>query len=119
MVKSDGSLWGMGSNAFGQLGDGTLIDRGSPVQIAASGVVAVSASSSNRFSLFLESNGSLRGMGMNLNGELGVGDAVQRLTPIHLASPVVSFDAGFDHALFVKADGSLCWLEFLWGNDRR
>jgi len=37
-LKSDGSLYGMGSNSHGQLGDGTNTQRNSPVQIIASGV---------------------------------------------------------------------------------
>jgi alpha-tubulin suppressor-like RCC1 family protein len=106
-VKTDGSLWGMGSNAHGQLGDGTVLDRNASVQIRSSGVSQVSASGSNRFSLFLEDNGSLYGMGLNHKGELGLGDTAQRLTPTHIVDSVVSFAAGYDHALFVKGDGSL------------
>jgi alpha-tubulin suppressor-like RCC1 family protein len=106
-VKTDGSLWGMGYNANGQLGDGTVLDRNASVQIRSSGVSQVSASGSNRFSLFLEDNGSLYGMGLNHKGELGLGDTVQRLTPTHVIDSVVSFAAGYDHALFVKGDGSL------------
>ena len=32
-IKTDGSLWAWGRNEFGDLGDGTTIDRHSPVQI--------------------------------------------------------------------------------------
>ena len=32
-IKSDGSLWAWGSNKYGQLGDGTMTDRHSPVHI--------------------------------------------------------------------------------------
>ena len=106
-VKTDGSLWGMGYNAFGQLGVGNVVDRNVSVQIRSSSVSQVSASGSNRFSLFLEDNGSLYGMGLNLNGELGLGDAIARLSPAHVVDSVVSFAAGYDHALFVKGDGSL------------
>ena len=35
LVKSDGTLWAMGRNTVGQLGDGTTINRSSPVQIGA------------------------------------------------------------------------------------
>jgi alpha-tubulin suppressor-like RCC1 family protein len=34
-VKTDGTLWVWGSNAYGQLGDGTIANRSSPVQIGA------------------------------------------------------------------------------------
>ena len=106
-VKTDGSLWGIGYNAFGQMGVGTVVDHNASVQIRSSGVSQVSASGSNRFSLFLEDNGSLYGMGLNLNGELGLGDTIARLSPTHVVDSVVSFAAGYDHALFVKGDGSL------------
>jgi alpha-tubulin suppressor-like RCC1 family protein len=33
VVKRDGSLWATGSNAFGQLGDGTGSPRGSFIRI--------------------------------------------------------------------------------------
>ena len=32
-IKEDGSLWGWGNNASGQIGDGTTIDRDTPVQV--------------------------------------------------------------------------------------
>ena len=42
-VKSDGSLWAMGDNQEGQLGDNSLISKDSPVPIEPSGVVSVAA----------------------------------------------------------------------------
>jgi alpha-tubulin suppressor-like RCC1 family protein len=32
-LKTDGTLWAWGSNSSGQLGDGTLIAKSSPIQI--------------------------------------------------------------------------------------
>jgi len=32
-VRSDGTVWGWGSNYYGQLGDGTTTDRSAPIQI--------------------------------------------------------------------------------------
>ena len=60
-LKSDGSLWAMGYNYDGQLGDGTT-DSGNyytnlPEQIVASGVTAIAAGAYH--SLFLKNDGSL------------------------------------------------------------
>jgi hypothetical protein len=57
-VKADGTLWTWGLNSAGQLGDGTLIGRPTPVQaIGLSGVV-VAASGLNQ-SLAVTSDGSV------------------------------------------------------------
>jgi len=32
-LKEDGTLWAWGANFYGQLGDGTTIDKYTPVQI--------------------------------------------------------------------------------------
>jgi alpha-tubulin suppressor-like RCC1 family protein len=43
-VKSDGSLWGMGRESYGQLGDGTFVNTvKTPEQIVPSGVTAIAA----------------------------------------------------------------------------
>ena len=71
-VKNDGSLWAMGLNQFGPLGDGTFsIGTNQPEQTIACGVVAVAAG--YQHSVFLKSDGSLWGMGDNAAGELGDG----------------------------------------------
>ena len=44
LVRADGTVWAWGDNTFGQLGDGTLTNRSSPVQVPGlSGVTALSA----------------------------------------------------------------------------
>src|SRR5665213_2305530 len=74
-LKSDGSLWAMGYNLFGQLGDGTTnIIINQPEQIVASNVTAIAAG--DEHSLFLKSDGSLWAMGDNTDGELGDGTYV-------------------------------------------
>jgi alpha-tubulin suppressor-like RCC1 family protein len=40
-LKDDGSLWVKGSNSHGQLGDGTIVARDTPVKIVNSEVVDV------------------------------------------------------------------------------
>jgi alpha-tubulin suppressor-like RCC1 family protein len=74
-LKSDGSLWTMGLNYWGELGDGTYNDTNRPEMIVANNVTAISAgvNASQSHILFLKSDGSLWAMGDNSIGELGDG----------------------------------------------
>jgi alpha-tubulin suppressor-like RCC1 family protein len=46
-LKSDGSLWGMGNNQYGQLGAGVFyLQTNRPAQIVASNVTAIAAGGS-------------------------------------------------------------------------
>jgi len=72
-LKRDGSLWAMGGDNVGQLGDGTWHAVGEgvtlPEQIVASGVTAIAGGAYH--SLFLKNDGSLWGMGDDQYGQLG------------------------------------------------
>ena len=106
-----GSLWGMGDNYHGQLGQGTAPKRPTPVRIENSGVIAIDTSSHH--SLYVKSDGSLRGMGKNSYGQLGDGTTTSRHTPVLIESDgVVDAAAGYNHSLYIKSDGSL------WGHGR-
>jgi alpha-tubulin suppressor-like RCC1 family protein len=96
-IKSGGSLWAMGYNASGELGDGTYNSTNQPEQIVAAGVTAVSAG--DEHSLFLESDGSLWGMGESFVGQLGAVSAIASYqpSPIQIIGPLVgngSFESG-------------------------
>ena len=44
VLKSDGTVWTVGSNYIGQLGDGTTTARSTPVQVSGlTGIVAVAS----------------------------------------------------------------------------
>ena len=105
-VKPDGSLWAMGFNGYGQLGDGTATDRHSAVEIVSSNVTAVAAGGYH--SLFIKSDGSLWAMGDNGAGELGDNSQTQRKIPEQVQfNGVTAVAAGEAHSLFLKSDGSL------------
>ena len=109
-VKNDGSLWVMGYNNNGQLGDGSTTNSDHPKQILPSGVKAVTGGTD--FSLFVKTNGSLWAMGNNNYGQLGdgvaiTGSATTNLPEQIVASNVTAVVAGMDHTLFIKSDGSL------------
>jgi regulator of chromosome condensation (RCC1) repeat-containing protein/Regulator of Chromosome Condensation (RCC1) repeat protein len=114
-IKSDGSLWAMGDNTAGELGDGTYNNTNRPEQIVASNVVAIAVGTGyvGGHSLFLKSDGSLWAMGDNYFGELGDGSNNNTNRPEQImASNVVAIAAGEGHSLFLKNDGSL------WGMGR-
>ncbi len=110
-LKSDGSLWGMGANPYGELGAGIYgmapnFATNLPVQIVASNVTAIAAGFSH--SLFLKNDGSLWGIGYNGYGELGDGTYHNTNQPEQIvASDVTAVVAGAYHSLFLKSDGSL------------
>src|SRR5258708_4295273 len=105
-IKSDGSLWAMGYNAEGQVGDGTTISRRRPVQIAPSEVIAIAAGGFH--SLFLKADGSLWAMGWNASGQLGDGTTTDRYLPVQIVSSnVTPIAAGYQHSLFLKSGASL------------
>jgi hypothetical protein len=105
-IKTDGSLWGLGDNRSGQLGNGTTASAYSPIRINQD-VAQVAAG--NDMSLFLKQNGTLWGMGSR--SSLFGSSSVQRV-PLQLASGVISIAAGDDFVLFLRADHSL------WGMGR-
>ncbi|MFY1696791.1 RCC1 domain-containing protein [Solwaraspora sp. WMMA2101] len=84
-----------GSNQYGQLGDGTTLDRHTPVQVCAVGQVAPC----DRFlhavravaghftqSMALLGDGSVATWGYNRLGQLGDGTTVNRLTPVRVCA---------------------------------
>ena len=105
-LNSAGSLWAVGDNYAGQLGDGTTTERHTPVPIVASGVTAMAAGDS--YSFFLKTNGSLWAMGDNYSGQLGTGDTSGQPTPVQVvASGVAAIATRGYHSLYLKTDGSL------------
>lgn len=112
-LKGDGSLWAMGNNAEGQLGDGHYNNNPNrPEQIVASNVTAIAAGQYH--SLFLKRGGSLWAMGRNVFGQLGDGTHSDALKPaLIVTSDVTAIAAGGEHSLFIKNDGSL----WAMGND--
>src|ERR1700744_1477266 len=112
-IKSDGSLWAMGNNAYGQLGDGSTNTINHPEQIVPGNVTAIATEGDT--SLFLKSDGSLWGMGRNSSSQLGDGTTNNALLPEEIVSGnVTAVASGLAHTLFVKTDGSL-WA--MGGND--
>ena len=84
-LRNDGTLWAMGGNYYGQLGDGTSTDRSTPVQVA-TGVASMQTGSG--FSMFVTADGTLWGMGKNSYGQLGDGTTTSASSPIPVTTGV-------------------------------
>ena len=108
-LKSDGTAWACGANASGQLGDGTITQRLSPVMvIGLSDIIKISAKNGD-YSLFLKSDGTVWACGNNSFGQLGDGTQINRDTPVQIIglTNIADISAGEFHSLFVKSDGTV------------
>ena len=108
-LKSDGTVWAMGLNDSGQLGDGTFDQRISPVQVTGLAKVA-HVTAGHGFSLFVTQTGELWGTGSNPSyGQLGDNLESTRNQPKKIAveGKVLRASAGVFHSVFLKADGTV------------
>jgi alpha-tubulin suppressor-like RCC1 family protein len=99
MLTQAGDLWGVGSNAYGQLGDGSTDTASEPVWVAQD-VQDIEAG--RHHALFLTSNGDLFGMGRNEYGQLGDGTLADQSTPVLIESGVSAMAAGTSFSIFLK-----------------
>lgn len=87
-IRNDGILFTWGLNNAGQLGDGTTVNKSSPVQVGTTSWTDVSAGVSH--SIALTSNNLLLTWGLNNAGQLGLGTTVNKIAPtlVGAAAPV-------------------------------
>ncbi|MBP1905617.1 alpha-tubulin suppressor-like RCC1 family protein [Paenibacillus turicensis] len=81
IVKTDGTMWTMGLNTYGQLGDGTKTNRTIPVQVSNMKEV-VGVAGGETASYAVKADGSVWSWGRNDRGQLGDGTIADRLTAV-------------------------------------
>ena len=114
--KSNGTAWTWGSNADGQLGDGTTTNRNSPVSvIGAHSFVDIKGATGESMTLALKADGSVWGWGRNLTGSLGDNSTTNRSSPVVVvgAHSFIQIAAVRESGLGLKADGSI----WAWGQN--
>ena len=79
-IKTDGTLWTWGSNTDGQIGDGTKIQRNSPVQVG-SLTNWLTASAGSYACIALKTDGTIWSWGSGGNGQLGLGNQTPYSSP--------------------------------------
>jgi alpha-tubulin suppressor-like RCC1 family protein len=80
-IKTDGTLWTWGCNYAGALGDGSTINRSSPITTAGGGTNWCQVSTEFRTQGAVKTDGTLWTWGSNLCGGLGTGNTVSRSSP--------------------------------------
>jgi len=106
-LKNDSTVWACGSNVYGQLGDGTTIKRTTAVQLNTAWGESITAVAAGGYhSLFLKNDGTAWACGWNINGQLGDGTNVDKLSPVQVSpvwgGSITAVAAGGWHSLFSK-----------------
>jgi alpha-tubulin suppressor-like RCC1 family protein len=134
-LRSDGTVVGWGNNSKGQLGDGSITDRTTPVQVCAVGQSAPCSQfltgvhaiiGGDEHTVALLEDGSVLAWGDNGFGQLGTGDTTNSDTPVPVCAvgqtaPCSEFLTGvsalgpglLDNSLAVGPSGTV----LAWGNN--
>jgi alpha-tubulin suppressor-like RCC1 family protein len=114
-LKHDGTVWAWGANWKGQLGDGTLIDKHTPVPVSGlTGAKAIAAGAN--FSLALMADGTVKSWGGNGEGQLGNPAATDPSpTPVSVSilTGIKTIAAAWTHSVALMSDGNV----YTWGSN--
>lgn len=132
-IKSDGSLWTWGWNAYGQLGNSFTANKSSPVQVCRDHACTqfdhdwAAVAAGTHHTLAIKTDGSLWAWGYHGSGALGVGttgwpieqclvDGVQKwcsTIPLRIGTETdwVRVSSGSEHSVGVRSDGRI----YRWG----
>ncbi len=114
-VKTDGTLYAWGNNAYGQLGvEGFAFGTSVPQKVNLA-KACLGASSGGKHTLAVLSDGTLWAWGDNSFGQLGNETNSSSSVPIQVGKDEdwIAVSAGLHHSLALKSDGTLC----AWGDN--
>lgn len=118
IVTGAGVPYAWGYNASGQLGDGTVTTRRTPVAVRVlTGTTVTSSRAGSLHSLAVTSTGDVLGWGSNSNGQVGNGGSANVLTPVVVplgaSASAASVSGGALHSLAVTTTGAT----YAWGSN--
>jgi len=121
-LLADGTVWAWGDGQYGQLGDGAMEGRWTPVPLTAlSGVTSLAtghtlAQEGYVTAFALKSDGTVWAWGVNDGGQLGDGTTMNGATPTRVPNiaDVVSVSPYWASAYALKTDGTV----WFWGSNR-
>jgi alpha-tubulin suppressor-like RCC1 family protein len=109
-LRADGTVWCWGGGAYGQIGDGALQNRTTPVQLGITNAVAVSVGMYHGCAVIAD--GTLQCWGRNSSGNLGDGTRNDRLLPTTVPGlwNITTVAAGSYHTCAIDSVGTArCW----------
>jgi alpha-tubulin suppressor-like RCC1 family protein len=116
VTKTDGTLWTWGYNGNGELGDGTIVWKSSPVQTIAGGTNWNQVSCGLSQMAAIKTDGSLWTWGDNYQGSLGDGTTIDKYSPIQTIAGGTNWlqvSSGEFGVMAVKTDNTL----WSWGGN--
>jgi len=109
VLMTDGSLYGCGNNFYGQLDDGTLVDKSTLTPMTnTTGKTPVLVSCGGNYTIVLMTDGSIYGCGYNAFGQLGIYDksTLTQMTNTTGKTPVL-VSCGGNYTIVLMTDGSI------------
>ncbi|MCM8767581.1 MAG: hypothetical protein NC921_02210 [Candidatus Omnitrophica bacterium] len=117
-LREDGTIWTWGDNKYGQLGDGSTINRNYPVQVKTGlkylkEIIDIKAGAFHI--LALKKDGTVWAWGNNEFGQLGDGTYQNRYYPVKVKKlkNIVKISCGAFHSLAIDKNGNL----YSWGKN--
>ena len=108
-----GPLYGWGDGIRGSIGNDSVVDASSPIQIGSASWKEIG--SGNQHTLAIKTDGTLWGWGENDKGNLGLNDVIRRSSPVQIGALTTwsSVSGGRDNSFGIKTDGTL----WAWGDN--
>lgn len=114
ILNSNGQVYSVGWNWYGQLGNGGALSQHNVIQIEGLNQ-AIDIAAGGFHSLALRYGGTVWAWGNNQSGQLGLGDSTNRNIPTQIPNltDIVAISAGNLHSLALDNNGNL----WAWGNN--
>jgi len=102
-----------GSNRYGQLGDGTTLDRSTPVDVTGLSIGMAAVEVGNLHVCALSASGEIKCWGRNDQGQLGDGSTADKTAPtnvVGLGNEIADIAAGHSYTCILTTVGAVkCW----------
>ena len=117
-LDKNGRAWTWGQNVFGQLGDGAVVDKCTPVSVAGTVKTFCEISAGYGHTLAIDKNGRVWAWGDNGYGQLGDNTTIDQSTPISVLGTIKTFckissGSGSGYGVAIDKNG-LVWA---WGEN--